>query len=98
MSDKTITREGIIRAISDKSGLTMKESERILRSILSLMEESIVKEHNLKLSSFGSFEVISKTLRMGRNPKTCEDKVISPREVVTFKASTKLKNKVLVKK
>lgn len=98
MSDKTVTREGVIKSISDKSGLTIKDSEQILRSILDLMENAITKEHSLKLSSFGSFDVISKNQRLGRNPKTREDKVITPRKIVSFKASNKLKGKVFVKK
>jgi integration host factor subunit alpha len=49
---------------------------------------------SVKLSSFGNFELRNKLPRPGRNPRTGEEKLISARRVVTFKAGQKLKAKV----
>ena len=45
----------------------------------------------MKVSGFGTFHVRKKAARRGRNPKTGEDLEISPRKVITFRASNKLK-------
>ena len=50
----------------------------------------------VKLSGFGNFSLRDKTARVGRNPKTGEEKMISARRVVTFKTGQKLKSRVEV--
>jgi integration host factor subunit alpha len=51
----------------------------------------------LKLSKFGTFSIRAKKSRIGRNPKTKEQKVISDRDVVLFKASKEFKDLVNTK-
>ena len=48
----------------------------------------------IKITSFGTFLKKRKNKRMGRNPKTKEEKIISARNVVTFKASKFFKDKI----
>jgi integration host factor subunit alpha len=52
------------------------------------------KKNKVKIANFGSFNIRHKNERIGRNPKTKEQKVISSRTVVTFKPSKILKNKI----
>ena len=47
-----------------------------------------------KLSSFGNFNLLEKKQRPGRNPKTGEVILVTPRRVVAFSASRKLKKRV----
>jgi integration host factor subunit alpha len=61
---------------------------------LDLMSDAIVNDGALKLSGFGSFAVREKNERIGRNPKTGKEAVITPRKVVTFKASHVLKDEM----
>ncbi|MBB3978885.1 integration host factor subunit alpha [Rhizobium azooxidifex] len=56
---------------------------------------AIVRGESVKLSSFATFQVRDKNERIGRNPKTGEEVPISPRRVMTFKASNVLKQRVL---
>jgi hypothetical protein len=49
-----------------------------------------VRGEPVKLRSFGSFKLRSKRERVGRNPKTGAEATISPRKVLTFKASSML--------
>ena len=46
----------------------------------------------LKLSKFGTFAIRNKKSRIGRNPLTKEQKIISQRNVVLFKASKEFKD------
>ena len=49
--------------------------------------EALVRGEPVKLRSFGKFNVRSKRERVGRNPKTGEEATVTPRRVLTFKAS-----------
>jgi len=57
--------------------------------------DAIVRGETVKLSSFATFQVREKNERIGRNPKTGEEVPISPRRVMTFKASNVLKSRIL---
>ena len=60
--------------------------------------ESIISEllkfGKIKISSFGSFEVVNKRERVGRNPKTRVEAKISARKIVKFKPSNMIKDKL----
>ncbi len=49
---------------------------------------------NLKISGFGTFLLRDKAQRIGRNPKTGVEVPITPRRVLTFRASQMLKDRV----
>ena len=49
----------------------------------------------MKISSFGKFTVRGKAERIGRNPKTGEEHTVSPRRVIVFRASPKLRDRVV---
>ena len=59
----------------------------------SLISE-LTKQNKVKISSFGTFDVISKNERIGRNPKTKVEAKIAARKVVRFKASDIIKKKI----
>ena len=94
---KTITREYLSNSIKKEIGLPRSESLKLVALILDSLSLSIKKDKILKLSSLGTFKVKNKNSRMGRNPKTGKDALISARSVITFTASEKLKNRLNIK-
>ena len=72
----------------------IKESERKRVKELDKSDKDQLKkfEKKLKLSKFGTFSIRQKKSRIGRNPKTKEEKMISSREVILFKPSKDFKN------
>ena len=64
--------------------------EMILKEIC----DTIVAGETVKLSSFGSFTVRDKGLRVGRNPKTGREVPIPPRRVTVFKPSNIMKQRI----
>jgi integration host factor subunit alpha len=58
------------------------------------MCESMSDGENVKISGFGSFVLRDKKERIGRNPKTGVEVPITPRRVMTFRASQKLKDRI----
>jgi integration host factor subunit alpha len=94
MSQTTLTRTEISEAIANQTGLQKQDASIILGLILEEMTKGLIKAGSLKLSSFGSFSVRSKNKRVGRNPKTGTEVVITPRRTISFKASHILKKRV----
>jgi len=94
MADKTITRADLSEAVYQSVGLSRTESAELVERVLDLISEALVDGRNVKLSSFGSFQVRSKNQRIGRNPKTGEEVPILPRRVLVFKPSNVLKSKI----
>ena len=75
-------------------GFSKSISENLIDDFLSTITENLKIEKKLKLSKFGTFSIRSKKSRIGRNPKTKEQKIISNRDVVLFKASKEFKDLV----
>ena len=94
MAQKTVTRADLAEAVYEQVGLSRTESAELVERFLNLIGDALVDGQNVKLSSFGSFQVRSKNQRIGRNPKTGEEVPILPRQVLVFKPSNVLKSKI----
>lgn len=94
MSQKTVTRADLAEAVYQAVGLSRTESAELVERVLELISDALVSGDNVKLSSFGSFQVRNKNERIGRNPKTGEEVPILPRQVLVFKPSNVLKSKI----
>lgn len=94
MSGKTLTRMDLSEAVFREVGLSRNESAGLVERVLELMSDSLVDGEQVKISSFGTFSVRSKTARVGRNPKTGEEAPIPPRRVLTFRPSHLMKDRV----
>jgi integration host factor subunit alpha len=66
----------------------------MVESILGHMSDALAKGENLKISGFGTFLLRDKGQRVGRNPKTGVEVPITPRRVLTFRASQMLKARI----
>ena len=75
-------------------GFSKKTSENILEDIIDTITKNLNKHKIIKISKFGTFSVRSKKSRVGRNPKTKEEKIIKERNVVLFKPSKKFKESI----
>tara|TARA_B100000959_G_C14681907_1_gene500967 strand:- start:388 stop:642 length:255 start_codon:yes stop_codon:yes gene_type:complete len=73
-------------------GFPKKVSENLLEDILNCIIDNLKKYKKVKITKFGTFSVRIKRSRIGRNPKTKEEKIISERKVVLFKPSNDFKN------
>ena len=94
MTGKTVTRMDLSEAVFREVGLSRNESANLVERVLDLMSDALVEEEQVKISSFGTFSVRSKTARVGRNPKTGEEAPIPPRRVLTFRPSHLMKDRV----
>ena len=87
-----LTKKDIINSIYMQIGFSKEISENLLDDLLSMIIDNLVKNKKLKISNFETFVLRQKKSRVGRNPKTKEQKTISGRTVVLFKPSKDFKN------
>ena len=91
---QNLTKKEIINSIYMQLGYSKKLIENILEDIFEILLESLNEKGKVKISNFGTFILRNKKARVGRNPKTKEEAVISQRNVILFKPSKLLKDKI----
>ncbi|MAS87334.1 MAG: integration host factor subunit alpha [Micavibrio sp.] len=91
MNEKTFTRADLADSIYEEVGLSRNESADLIEAVLQEISDALVAGESVKISGFGSFSIREKAERIGRNPKTGEEIPITPRKVLSFKASHVLK-------
>lgn len=91
----TLTRADLAEKINRKVGFSRAESLAMVEAILDHMCGALAKGDNVKISGFGSFVLRDKNERIGRNPKTGVEVTITPRRVLTFRASQLLKQRIV---
>ena len=94
MTRTNLTKKDLINSIYMQIGFSKNISENLIDDFFSTILENLKIEKKLKLSKFGTFSIRQKKNRVGRNPKTKEEAVISARNVVLFKASKEFKDLV----
>ena len=91
---QNLTKKEIINSIYMQLGFSKKLIETVLEDIFEILLDSIKEEGKVKISNFGTFILRHKKSRVGRNPKTKKETIISQRNVILFKPSKYLKNKI----
>ena len=94
MSRINLTKKDLINSVYMQIGFSKNISENLIDDFFYTLVVNLKIEKKLKLSKFGTFSIRSKKSRIGRNPKTKEEKTISGRDVVLFKASKEFKDLV----
>ena len=94
MLKKNVNRKTLANKIYQNIGFSKIISENIVNDIFDIIISGFGENKKIKISSFGTFLKRKKNRRIGRNPKTKEKKIISARNVVTFKASKFFRDKL----
>jgi integration host factor subunit alpha len=89
-----LTKKDLVNSVYMQIGFSKSISETLIDDFLLTIITNLKLEKKLKLSKFGTFSIRNKKSRIGRNPLTKEQKVISKRDVVLFKASKEFKDLV----
>jgi len=94
MAKKNYTKKELINKVYQNLGFSKNFSSIIINDFFDYISSQLIKTKKVKISSFGTFDVISKNERIGRNPKTKVEAKIAARKVVRFKASDIIKKKI----
>ena len=87
-----LTKKDLVNLIYMQLGFSKNISENLIEDFFITLVDNLKKEDKLKLSKFGTFIIRKKKSRLGRNPKTKKEKLISQRKVVLFKPSKEFKD------
>ena len=89
-----LTKAQLADLLFEHIGLNKRESKDMVDAFFDLIAQSLIAGEDVKLSGFGNFQIRTKAARPGRNPRTGEAIPIEARRVVTFHASSKLKEQI----
>ena len=90
----TLTRADLAEVLNRQVGLSRTDAAAMIESILGHMTTALLDGENVKISGFGTFVLRDKSERIGRNPKTGLELPMTPRRVLTFRASQGMRQKV----
>ena len=82
-----LTKKDLVNVIYMQVGFSKQITENLVEEFFSIIVSNLCKKKSVKISKFGTFLIRSKSSRVGRNPKTKEEKEISKRDVILFKPS-----------
>ena len=97
MSRINLTKKDLINSVYMQIGFSKKISENLIDDFFLTVMDNLKNEKKIKISKFGTFSIRTKKSRIGRNPLTKEQKIISDRDVVLFRASKEFKDLVNLK-
>ena len=89
-----VTRQDLYDLTHKELGISKNECIKFVDLVFESILQNFEEGNKVKISLFGSFDIKDKKARIGRNPKTKEEKEISSRRVVTFKPSKFLSKKI----
>jgi integration host factor subunit alpha len=89
-----LTKADIALSLAERIGLSRLKTKVLVELFFDVIKDALAGNEEVKLSGFGTFKLRDKGSRPGRNPRTGEPYEITPRRVVTFRASNKLKSQV----
>ena len=90
----TLTKIQIVESVQSQIGFPRNRSLDIVENLIEIIKRTLASGEDVLVSGFGKFCVNAKAERKGRNPSTGEDMMLSPRKVVTFKCSGKLRDRI----
>ena len=97
MVKKNFNRKNLSNKIYQNLGFSKNLSSSIVDNFFEIMTSELIRSNKVKISSFGTFKVMNKKERIGRNPKTKIEAKITSRKVVKFKPSIAIKKKLNAK-
>ena len=96
MIKRNFTRKDLYNKINKTLGFSKSFSSKNVDDFFEILITELINSNKIKITSFGTFKVSNKKKRIGRNPKTKIESIISARKVVKFKPSMFVKEKLNV--
>ena len=94
MLKKNLTRKNLSDKVNQNLGFSKNISSLLIDDFFESLVSELIRFNKIKISSFGTFEIMNKKERIGRNPKTKVEAKIVARKVVKFKPSNAFKEKL----
>ncbi len=92
MKDNVLTKATMVNYLNENIGLSKRECQVFFEVFIDIISDELISQKDVKIVNFGIFKVIKKKSRVGRNPKTKVEVMISERNVIKFRPSNFLLN------
>ena len=89
-----MNKRELIVQVADKVGITQKNARDVVDAVTDAIKKALSKGEKVTLVDFGTFQVLNRKARRGRNPQTGERIQIPTKKVPKFKAGKKLRETV----
>ena len=89
-----MTKADIVRLIAEGTGLTKTDTAAVVDGFIESVVEALEREDHIEIRGFGTFKVVERAPRTGRNPRTGAEVKIASRKAPTFKPSKELRARV----
>ena len=91
LNNKNFTKNDFIIQLTNETGFSKNISKKLINDLLQILIQNLC-DGKLVLKNFGTFKLLKKKSRIGRNPKNKKEFVIRARQSLTFAASKKILN------
>ena len=90
----TLTKKELAQNLSDQTELSLVDAKKFVDLFFDTIKEQLNSGKTVKLSGFGTFDIVQTKERVGRNPKTMEEFPIPSKRKVKFTVSPKVKKSI----
>ena len=90
----TLTKKELAQNLSDQTELSFADAKKFVDLFFDTIKKQLNSGKTVKLSGFGTFDVVQTKERVGRNPKTMEEFPIPSKRKVKFTVSPKVKKSI----
>lgn len=87
-------KQELVKAVSEELGKSESEASNAVNAVFSVIEKNLADGEDVTVSGFGSFKVVERSAREGRNPQTGRAMTIAAKKAPVFRAGTQLKRSV----
>ena len=94
MKKKNVTRKELASSVYEKLDVSQRNGAEIVDAVFAAMKNILVSGESIKLVLFGTLNVQDKSPRRGRNPRTGESMTITKRQMVSFRPSKQLRERL----
>jgi integration host factor subunit alpha len=94
MMSSNVTRKELAVAVNEQLGISQRNSSDIVDTVFAALKDSLVEGESVKLVQFGTLTVRDKAPRRGRNPRTGESMTITKRQMISFRPSKQLRERL----
>ncbi len=94
MKKKNVTRKELAVSITERLGISQRGAAEIVDKVFATLKDTMVAGESIKLVQFGTLSVRNKSPRRGRNPKTGESMTITKRQMISFRPSKRLRERL----
>jgi DNA-binding protein HU-beta len=87
-------KQELVKAVAQKLGKSEGEASNAVNAVFGVISDSLADGKDVTVSGFGSFKVVERSAREGRNPQTGAAMTIAAKKAPVFRAGTQLKRTV----